>query len=1191
FKYGGGGGGGGAGGGGLLITGAANVTNNGTVSGGKGGDGGVAYSDGGAGGGGGMGAALTGGGSLLNNNTGGISGGAGGAGGGSHYGTTGPKGAGGIGVVATGGASITNNGTISGGLSADGVTRAAAVFLSGGGNTLTLQSDFAFNGNVISQGNDKLVLDVKRGSVGGSTSSPSFNVSNIVKTLPATYSGTQYVGFRDLAKTGAGTWVLTGTGTDDVKWSIVGGTLQGDANTFKTGITFAPASAADTPRVVFNQDSGNVNSTTAAIYSFRINGAGSVVKIGDGKLTLTEGQDYSGTTTITSGTLALSGNGNIQKSSRVTSNGVFDISGTGGGTTISSLAGTGSVVLGNGMLTLSNAADVFSGVIGGTGGVSVNGGIQTLSGANIYTGDTSIHSGATLALGSAGSISTSRGLRNDGIFDISGSSGATVSTLGGNGNVLLGGQTLALSKASGTFDGIISGAGGLTVAGGTQSLTAVNTYDGVTTIASNAKLALRSASSIASSSGVASDGVFDISNITTTGTTIRSLAGGGSVVLGSRALTLSNADATGTFGGIVSGTGSVALTGGTQMLQGINTYTGTTTVGSGATLALGGAGSIASSSGLTNNGVLDISGTGSGATLSRLGGTGKVLLGNRTLTLSKANDDFSGVISGSGGIALAGGAQKLSGVNTYAGTTTIASGAKLSLGSEGSISSSRGLVDDGVFDISGTNGATITSLAGGGSVVLGGRTLTLSSADDTFSGVISGSGGIAVTGGIQMLSGPNGYTGATTVEVDTTLALGGAGSIASSSALVNQGAFDITGTTSGATVTSLIGTGTVDLGARTLTLSNPSGTFGGVIHGDGAVTIKGGRAVFTGQNVYRGGTNIIAGSLAGSATSFGSGPIANNAALLIEQPHDATLANTITGSGVVTKTGTAMLTLTGENSYSGGTDLKEGGIAVGNNSALGSGELAMHPDTTLRFAADGLTLANPIAFTDALDPTIDTGPFTATLTGAITGPGDLSKIGSGTLIVSGANSYAGATAVTEGTLRAGAANTFSAASAHSVAPGATLDLAGFSQGIASLINAGTVSLIGAAPGTTLTVTGPYVGNNGLLRLGAFLGDSASASDRLILSGPAAVADGSTTVQVVNLGGLGALTTGNGIELVSALNGATTTAQSTKDAFSLQGGHVDAGAYEYRLQPGDATGAGENWYLRSTSTIIPPPPAP
>ncbi|SEK07840.1 autotransporter outer membrane beta-barrel domain-containing protein, partial [Variovorax sp. OK202] len=79
----------------------------------------------------------------------------------------------------------------------------------------------------------------------------------------------------------------------------------------------------------------------------------------------------------------------------------------------------------------------------------------------------------------------------------------------------------------------------------------------------------------------------------------------------------------------------------------------------------------------------------------------------------------------------------------------------------------------------------------------------------------------------------------------------------------------------------------------------------------------------------------------------------------------------------------------------------------------------------------------------------------------------------------------------------------------------------------------------------------------------------------------------TNVQITNLGGLGALTSGNGIELISAVGGATTTAQTTKSAFSLAGGHVDAGAYEYRLYAADASGAGENWYLRSTTTAVPP----
>ncbi|PSL78982.1 autotransporter outer membrane beta-barrel domain-containing protein, partial [Variovorax sp. WS11] len=395
-------------------------------------------------------------------------------------------------------------------------------------------------------------------------------------------------------------------------------------------------------------------------------------------------------------------------------------------------------------------------------------------------------------------------------------------------------------------------------------------------------------------------------------------------------------------------------------------------------------------------------------------------------------------------------------------------------------------------------------------------------------------------------------------------------------------------------------------------------TLGDTISGAGGLSQTGtGTTVLTADNSYLGGTRLNAGVLSVSSNAnlgdaagglaFGGGTLQTTADITMNRATtldsqggtiDTLVSTTLThqgvvgGAGALTKTGTGTLTLAGENTYSGGTDLKEGRVAVRNNRALGTGELAMHEGTMLRFAADGLTLDNAIAFTDAVDPIVDTGPFTATLTGAITGPGDLSKIGSGTLILSGANTYTGATAVTEGTLRAGVSNTFSAASAHSVASGATLDLAGLSQSVAGLTNSGTVSLIGSTPGTTLTVTGPYVGNNGLLRLGTFLGDSASESDRLVLSGPSATASGNTTVQVVNLGGLGALTSGNGIELVSALNGATTTAQSTKDAFALQGGHVDAGAYEYRLQAGDAAGTGENWYLRSTSTIMPPaPPAP
>ncbi|MBU1359770.1 MAG: hypothetical protein KJ901_13570, partial [Gammaproteobacteria bacterium] len=212
----------------------------------------------------------------------------------------------------------------------------------------------------------------------------------------------------------------------------------------------------------------------------------------------------------------------------------------------------------------------------------------------------------------------------------------------------------------------------------------------------------------------------------------------------------------------------------------------------------------------------------------------------------------------------------------------------------------------------------------------------------------------------------------------------------------------------------------------------------------------------------------------------------------------------------------------------------------------------------------------------------------------------LNKRGVGALQMNGVSTYAGPTAVEGGTLRAGAANVFSPNSAHAVSAGATLDLAGFNQTLQSLTNSGTVSTVGSAPGTALTVTGAYVGNGGVLRLGTALGDSASATDRLVLDGAGASASGTTTVQITNLGGLGAPTTGNGIEVIAARNGATTTAQTTQNAFTLAngngvavpkgtpvlqattavGGHVDVGAFEYRLYAADANGAGESWYLRN-----------
>ncbi|MBU2287228.1 MAG: autotransporter outer membrane beta-barrel domain-containing protein, partial [Gammaproteobacteria bacterium] len=215
---------------------------------------------------------------------------------------------------------------------------------------------------------------------------------------------------------------------------------------------------------------------------------------------------------------------------------------------------------------------------------------------------------------------------------------------------------------------------------------------------------------------------------------------------------------------------------------------------------------------------------------------------------------------------------------------------------------------------------------------------------------------------------------------------------------------------------------------------------------------------------------------------------------------------------------------------------------------------------------------------------LDSGTQLLEVNSTIQGAGLLDIQGSGTVLLSTPANFVGVTTVAGGTFRAGAANVFAPASPHTVLTGGVLDTGGFNQTLQSLNNAGVVSLVGSAPGSTLTVTNAYVGNGGTLRLGTTLGGSASPSDRLVLDGPAASASGSTQVEIRNIGGLGALTAGNGIEVISGINGATTTAQTTRNAFRLAGDHVDAGAFEYRLQAADANGLGENWYLRSTVSV-------
>lgn len=125
---------------------------------------------------------------------------------------------------------------------------------------------------------------------------------------------------------------------------------------------------------------------------------------------------------------------------------------------------------------------------------------------------------------------------------------------------------------------------------------------------------------------------------------------------------------------------------------------------------------------------------------------------------------------------------------------------------------------------------------------------------------------------------------------------------------------------------------------------------------------------------------------------------------------------------------------------------------------------------------------------------------------------------------------------------------------------------------------------------TLTTVN-YIGEGGAIGLNTYLGTDGSPSDRLVIDG--GTATGNSFLRIANTTGAGAVTTGNGILVVDAINGATT----VPAAFAL-GGPVVAGPYEYTLHRSSVDASNSQaWYLRSTidcsvaGAPVPPCPSP
>ncbi|MCA0248161.1 MAG: autotransporter-associated beta strand repeat-containing protein [Proteobacteria bacterium] len=908
-------------------------------------------------------------------------------------------------------------------------------------------------------------------------------------------------GWGTLSKTGAGTLKLVGTSSYSGTTMVLAGILQGDTSTLRGSIN-------NQAQVVFDQD-------TDGSFTGVINNVGAVTKRGSGVVTFDANQSYEGGTTVAAGTLRLGTGISLSSSGSLTINaGTFDLNGN--NQTVGTLAGTGgTLALGSGTLTVDQSTNTgFAGVITGSGAFVKNGsGTLTLTGANTYSGGTTVNGGI---------------LR-----------GTTESL---QGNIVTNAAVYFFQATTGTYAGAMSGSGSMLVTGGaTVILTGNSTYSGGTTVGAG--------------------NILQLGNGGTTG----SIAGN-VVTLGTLAFNRSDDIV---FAGDISGIGGISLMGpGAVTLTGNNTFTGDITVGgtirAGSDSELGPIGNVLRLAGGTVQATASFTST---RPFELASGTGTFDTNGNDLTLS-------GIVSGSSALAKIGtGTLILSGANTYTGGTNVLAGI-LQLGAGGSLLAGSSLnILGGTFDLNGAS-QTVGELAGlNGAVTLGSGTLTVDQTTDTTVGaVISGAGSLVKTGsGRLTLVAANSYTGGTTVSGGTLAGSTGSlqGDILNDAAVVFDQATDGTyaGTMSGTGTLTKTGSGNLTLSgansysggttvsAGTLTGTSTSlqgailnnslvtfdqnfdGAYAGVMSGSGSLTKSGaGNLTLSGANSYSGGTTVSGGTLTGTTTSL-QGAILNNAAVVFDQAFGGTYAGIVSGSGSLTKSGGGNLTLSGANSYSGGTTIS-GGTLTGTTTSLqgniansgtlsfdqatagtyagilsGAGNLVVaNGDVTLTGAntysgtttvqggatlrlgtggnlgatrlldvnatgtfdlagrtqtVGGLTGAGTVQLGTGGGLTVDQAT-SQTFAGVISGDGSLTKAGSGTLVLSGANTYTGGTIVSAGVLQMGAANAMPLFRALTV-NGGTFDLNGYNQMVGTLSGSGGTIDLGAA---TLTLVQP-----------------------------------------------------------------------------------------------------------------------
>jgi len=814
-------------------------------------------------------------------------------------------------------------------------------------------------------------------------------------------------------------------------------------------------------------------------------GAAKLSIAGNGALILSGANTYTGGMSINSGTLDINNASALGAGGTITLHGGTIDNTSSGSITVSTAnpisvgadftfrgteplnLGTGAVsVSTNRTLTVSGSTLTLGGAITGNHSLTKLGnGTLVLTGASggTFTGGGVILDAGTLDINNATALGTARFTINGGTFDNTSGSAITLSTnnaqtwgadftFGGTNSLNLGtgavtmGASIQLTTTAGnlTVGGNIadlSNGYGITKAGaGTLVLSGSNTFGGGITLSAGT-LDINSAAAVGTGTFTINGGTIDNtggSAVTLSNNNVQTwggdfaFAGSNALNLGTGAVTLGASRAvtiqasTLTVGGNVgdgsSGYGITKAGAGTLVLNGADTYSGTTTI-NGGVVQLGNANAAQDStvSVGTNNGLAFSAGIGSFTMGGLAGGSNEALTDTSAgaVTLSVGNNGssnvYSGKLSGSGALAIIGGTQTLSGSNTFSGGITVAPAAsgQLNINSAGALGTGTLTIDGGAID--NTSGSPVTVSNNNAQAWNGSFTFEGTNPLDLGTG--------AVTLGTSPI-----------LEVDGTLTVGGN--------IGDEGhgyGFTMSGTGALTLSGSSTFSGGVTLSEGQLNINSAgaigTGTF--TIDDDTGIDNTSGHAVTLSTNNAQawGGSFSFAGS---NDLNLGTGAVTLGASGIVL---DTYISNLTVGGNIgdgghgygITESGdgSGYLTLSGSSTFSGGVTVEEGQLNINSGGAIGTGTLTIDAGTSIDNTSGlPITLSNNNAQTWNGDFDFQGSNPLNLGTGAVTlGASDTVYVDGSTLTVGGnigdgGHGY-GITASDEGTLVLSGSSTFS----------------------------------------------------------------------------------------------------------------------------------------------------------------------